>query len=216
MSSLATSVEIVPSSDWMHIHAVLFPKMIPETVFKKPKVQTSEVGVQTMSTSIHYFPVACCTLPVPWGLDTDEPSPLTTQNITADHSYKSNKRKFEDSSCSDVSWPPKKKHCQALDDQEFLNNIFCFLKSPTNIDDYSDDYVPINDEGVVPSPSTCKYEGFVEVDRSNYGFRSVATNTRHVPMRQVTSHLTRQMAWRHAAKQYLSDEDCVEKRGPLR
>ena len=86
----------------------LFPSMIPETVFKKPKVQTSEAGVETISTSIHHFPIASRTHHVPWGLDTDDPSPLTIHNITADHRYKSNKRKFEEISCSDVAWPPKK------------------------------------------------------------------------------------------------------------
>ena len=165
--------------------------MIPKTVYEKPKVQTSEVGVQTMSTSIHSFTVACHTHPVPWGLDTDEPSPITTHNITADHSYNSNKQKFEDNYWSDIAWPPKKKHCLALDDLEFLNNIFIFLKSPTDIDDYSEDYVSINEEGVVPSPTSCEYEGFAEVDRSNYGIQSVATNTMHVPVRQRSSHLTR-------------------------
>ena len=86
----------------------LYPSMIHETVFKKPKVQTSEAGVETISTSIHHFPIASRTHHVPWGLDTDDPSPLTIHNITADHRYKSNKRKFEEISCSDVAWPPKK------------------------------------------------------------------------------------------------------------
>ena len=108
----------------------------------------------------------------------------------------------------------KENNFLALDDQEFLNYIFSFLKSTTDIDDYSEDYVAINEKGVVPSPTSCEYEGYVQVDRSNYVFRSVATNTMHVPMRQGASHFTRYKAWRHAAKDYISDEDRVDKRGP--
>ena len=59
------------------------------TNFKKPQVQMSDVGVQTMATSMLTFPIACRTQPVPWGLHTEEPSPLTTHNLTADQSYKS-------------------------------------------------------------------------------------------------------------------------------
>ena len=191
-----------------------FPGMIHKPVSKTPKVQTSEVGVQTMTTSIHTFPIACRTHPVPWGLETDEPSPLTTHNITAHQRYRSNKRKCEDDDWAHATWPPTKKLCLALGDQEFLNNLFSFLKSPIDIYEYSEDYVTINEEGVVPPSTACEYEGFVEVHRSKYGTKSVATNTMHVPVSQGSSHLTRYRAWSHAAKQYLSDEDRVDKRGP--
>ena len=63
---------------------------------------------------------------------------------------------------------------------------------------------------------TCKYEGVVETNRSKYGIQNVATNTMHVPMRQGSSHHTipRYMVWRYAAKQYLTEEDRIDKRGP--
>ena len=157
-----------------------------ETFFKKPPVSTAEVGVQTMTTSIPRFPVACRSHPVPWGLDTDEPSPLTVHSITIDHSYKGNKRKLEDSTTwRDSTWPPKKR--LALDDQdyEFLNNLFGdFLKSTSNKDEYSEDYVAINEEGVTESPLPCEYDDVVKVDNINLSTRSVSTNTLHVPMRK--------------------------------
>ena len=201
--------DILTSQSLTNYTAAFLPVCMPEAVFKKPKVHTSEAGIQTMTTSIQTLPVVCCTHPVPWGLDTDEPSPLTTHNLTVDHGKKSSKRKLEDH-----AWSPKKKPSLALDDQEFLDEMFSFLKSPIVLFDYSDNHAAINEEGVIPYSTTCEYEGLVEVERSSYGSRSVATNTMHVPLRQGSSRPTRYRAWCHAAKQYLSVEDQVDKRGP--
>ena len=187
-----------------------------ESFFKKPPVSTAEVGVQTMTTSIHRFPVPCRSHPVPWGLDTDEPSPLTVHSITIDHSYNGNKRKLEDSTTwKDSTWPPKKR--QALDDQdyEFLNNLFGdFLKSTSDKDEYSEDNATINEEGVTESPIPCENDDVVKVDNINLSSRTVSTNTMHVPMRKGPSQCKRSKAWAHAAKQFLSVEDQQDKRGP--
>ena len=59
----------------------------------------------------------------------------------------------------------------------------------TDIAEYSEDYVAINEEGVVPSPTACEYEGFVEVDHSNYGIKSTATNTMQFLQKKETSHV---------------------------
>ena len=72
---------------------------------------------------------------------------------------------------------------------------------------YSNVELTINEE--------CENEYVVEVKHIEHGFRSVSTNTIHIPMRQgpsVTS--TRYITWRFAAKHYLSEEDRVDKRGP--
>ena len=134
---------------------------------------------------------------------------------TTEYSYNSNKRKIEDTACENSIWPPKKKHSLDLEDQEFLDNFFSFLKSPIDTDVCLDDYSPINEEGVVPASTSCRYEGIVEVDHTDYGFRSVVTNTMHVPMRRGSGHPTRSRTWRQAARdQYLTDEEQVDKRGP--
>ena len=43
-------------------------------------IPTADVGVQTISTSIHRSPVDCHSHPVQWGLSTAEPSPLTVDH----------------------------------------------------------------------------------------------------------------------------------------
>ena len=77
-----------------------------------------------------------------------------------------------------------------------------------------DNYVKIDEENVTESTITCEYEGLVEVGSSNLGYQSVATNTLHIPHRNSEPLCLRAKDWRHAAKQYLSEEDRVDKRGP--
>ena len=141
-------------------------------------------------------------------------SPLAIHNTT-EYNYNSNKRKIEDTACENSIWPPMKKRSLDLEDHEFLDNFFCFLKSPIDTDVCLDGYSPINEEGVVPVSTSCRYEGIVEVGHTNYRFRSVVTNTMHVPMRRGSSHPTRSRTWRQAARdQYLTDEEQVDERGP--
>ena len=75
-------------------------------------IQTADVGVQTISTAITRFPEPSRSHVVPWGLDTEEPSPLTFQNNIIDHIYNNKMRKLED---PDSTCPPRKK--PALDEE---------------------------------------------------------------------------------------------------
>ena len=61
---------------------------------------------------------------------------------------------------------------------------------------------------------TLEYEGCVEVDHCNFEVQNVATNSMHIPMRKGKSQCMRSKAWSHAARQFLSEKDRVDKRGP--
>ena len=175
--------------------------------FKKPSVSTADVGVQTMTTSIPRFPVACRSHPVPWGLDTDEPSPLVYDN-SLDHNYTGEKRRLEDDIDVLGDCPPRKKLAFGDQDPFQLNHLFDFLKSPINDD------VDAHEELVSETAITCKYEGLVIVDQLKFSSRVVSTNTMHIPKRREAPKCIRSKAWSHAAKQFLSEEDRLDKRGP--
>ena len=175
--------------------------------FKKPHVSTNDVGVQTMTTSIPRFPVACRSHPVPWGLDTDEPSPLVYDN-SLDHNYTGKKRRLEDDIDVLGDCPPRKKLAFGDQDPFQLNHLFDFLKSPINDD------VDAYEELVSETAITCKYEGLVIVDLLKFSSRVVSTNTMHIPKRREAPKCIRSKAWSHAAKQFLSEEDRLDKRGP--
>ena len=133
-----------------------------QSLFKKPPVSTADVGVQTMSTSIPRFPVVCRSHPVPWGLDTDEPSPLVYNN-SLDHIYTDKKRKLEDST---ASWgastcTPRKMLAFCINDLFHLNHLFDFLKSPISKKAEAHNDVLVNEEVVSESPIICEYEGLV-------------------------------------------------------
>ena len=194
----------------------LFEDSMPtvELVFQRPHIFTVDVGVQTMPTSIPRFPVACRSHPVPCGLDTESDSPLTVHDITADHSYNGNKRKLEDSNdlCEYSTLPTRKRLALGDQDPFHLNNLFDFLKFKINNMGNSNSYVvEINEVGVGESQMD---EGFVEVACSNFDIRSIATNTMHVPLRIGLTQCSRYKVWSHTAKQFLSEKDRVDKRGP--
>ena len=182
-----------------------------ESVIKKPSISTTDAGVQTTSIAIHFIPEACFSLPIPWGLDKDQPSPLTIHSNTTDFmpDKNSKKRKLEDS-----TWPPKKK--PALEDQDpfKLNDLFGFLKSPI-LNNVDSDCISNNEDSMVVSPTTCLYEGVTDIKHCDSSSRCVSTNTLHVPMRHSPKQKSRQKVWRKAAKQYLTEEDRVSKRRPL-
>lgn len=174
-----------------------------ESVFTNLSVLTADVGVQTMSTALHRFPEACHSLPIPWGLNTDKPSPLTSYRYTTAciTDSKSKKRKLENS-----TWPSNKRPAYEDQDTFKLNEILGYLKSPH--------LNKPNEESMVTYPKQSEYEGKLNVVIYPSGSRCIATNTQHIPMRQGPPHLRRQKVWRRTAKQYLSKEDQVSKRGP--
>ena len=70
-----------------------------------------------MTTAIHRFPDPSRTHFVPWGLDTEEPSPLTNCKGSGKHSFNYKNWKLKHSKSI---YLPKKK----------LSNLFGFLQSP--------------------------------------------------------------------------------------
>lgn len=166
-------------------------------------VLTADVGVQTMPTALHRFPEACHSLPIPWGLGTDRPSPLTSYRYTTACITESKpmKRKLEDS-----TWPSNKRPAYEDEDQFKLNDILGYLKSPI--------LNKPNEESMVIYPIQSQFEGDLNVVHYPSGSSCIATNTQHIPMRQGPPHLRRQKVWRRTAKKYLSKEDQVSKRGP--
>ena len=64
LSTIMNSVDTTSSSDWIILDSTCVSKV--------------DVGVQTMPTAIARLPVPSLTHPVPWGLGTDEASPLPT------------------------------------------------------------------------------------------------------------------------------------------
>ena len=139
---------------------------------------------------------------------TDKPSSLTVRRNTVDPSSNSKKRKLDD---EDLTWPPTKRPALDHEDNELLKHLFDFLKSPVIKDEYPEDYVAINDEGVNASPNTCPYEGIVDEAVIYVGCRSVATNTMHVPVQIRQAKRTRSNVWNRAAQQSLNEEDRGDK-----
>ena len=178
------------------------PTHISEYTFEEPPITTAEVGTQTMAASISWLPIAGIRPTSPMGLKTDKPSPLTVNN-------NSKKRKFDKCTAwEDSNSPPKKRATFDNQDYGYLNSLFDYLKSPSINDDY------VDEKSVNQTLTPCEYEGFVEVDHhNNLALRSVATNTIHVPVRRLPHQYTRSKSWKHAAKQFIREEDRMGKRG---
>ena len=202
---------ILPASKNLFFHGLKADK----PVCQKRRVPTTEVSVQTMNTAIPRIPEASRTHPIPWGLDTYAPSPLTIPNITPDHRCNSKKRKFEDDPALEDNICIQSKRPK-LDDQDtdYLGKIFDYLKSPVFEKENLEVNVAVNEEGATEIPTQCEYEGFVEIFPSNIGVRSVATSTMHVPILRRPSQYLRQHDWAHTAMQFLSKKDRQDKRGP--
>ena len=211
-SECSTLSEINPTSDFTSKFkqirddvlsgTILPPENYSELVFKKSGVPSADAGVQTMSPAIHTFPEDCWSLPIPWGLETDEPSPLIKSLP------KSKKRKLDD-----FTLPPNKRPALENQDPFKLNDIFGFLQQPI-VDIKEADRLTINEDGMVAPLTSYMYEGVTDIALCTNGSRCVATNTLHVPMRHGPTQSSRQKIWRQAAKQYLSVEDRLSKREP--
>ena len=165
----------------------------------KSPVPTADVGVQTITTGIPRFPLACPSHIVPWGLLTEDPSPLTYQNRTVEDSFNCKKHKLEDSTaCRDSTRPSF---------FEFLNGIFDLLNSPSNKDEYPKDKKIVSESRIL-----YEYDSVVDVDHHiNMKGRSIATI--HIPMRRGAPQCVRYKDWYLAANQFLNEEDRLDKRG---
>ena len=176
--------------DWTDLYA-------DESFIDISDVSNNDIGVQTTSISIARFPVDSNTHPIPWGLATDKPSPLTVP----DHM----KLKLEDSLMFGGS----------DEDIEFLTNIFDFLKSSDRkyedsllVSGSKDSILPLKKRLAFDNEDflyyiSNKYEGVVEVDLCNKLSRTVATNTIHIPDRIAEARRPRASIWRRSSKRFL-------------
>ena len=136
-----------------------------QPIYKKKRVTKYEFP--RVPRSIISHPQSCSSShPRPLRRLTYKPSPLTILNNTV---KQSKKRKFEESSSSrDSSWPPGKRYAPEYQDSDGMK--------------ISDHYIFSDEEAVTESPTHSSYEGLVKDSYRNIGFRSVATNTMHVPV----------------------------------